>query len=49
MSMISIDNHSLDCSKLIDYKQDIDSINFTYSCSNETNSLLITIYTLRFE
>jgi hypothetical protein len=24
-------------------------MNFTYSCSNETNSQLITIYTLRFE
>jgi hypothetical protein len=49
ISMISIDNYPLDCSKLIDYKQDINSINFTYSCSNETNAQLITIYTLQFE
>jgi hypothetical protein len=48
-SMISINNHPLDCSKLIDYKQDINSINFTYSCSNEINDQLITIYTLQSE
>jgi hypothetical protein len=48
-SFISIDNLPLDCSKLIDYKQDINSINFTYSCSNETNYQLTTIYTLQSE
>ncbi len=48
-SVISINNLPLDCSKLIDYKQDTYSINFTYSCSNVTNAQLITIYTLQSE
>jgi len=46
-SLIFIKNFPIDCSKLIDYKQDIYSINFTYSCSNETNYKLTTIYTLQ--
>ena len=46
-NMISIDNLVLDCSKLINYKQNAYSINFTYSCTDETNSQLTTIYTLQ--
>jgi hypothetical protein len=48
-SVISLNDLPLDCSKLIDYKQDTYSINFTYSCSNVTNAQLITIYTLQSE
>ncbi|CAF1390511.1 unnamed protein product [Rotaria sordida] len=46
-SLIFIENFPLDCSKLIDYKLNVNSINFTYSCSNKTNYQLITIYTLQ--
>ena len=46
-SILSVDNLPVDCSKLIDSKQDTYSINFTYSCSNPTNWQLITIYTLQ--
>ncbi|CAF0789783.1 unnamed protein product [Adineta steineri] len=43
-SLIYLNNISLDCSQLIDYKQNINSINFTYSCLNYE---LTTIYTLQ--
>jgi hypothetical protein len=46
-SFISIDNLPIDCSKLINSKQDAYSINFTYSCLNQINSQLIIIYTLQ--
>jgi hypothetical protein len=46
-SSISIENLPIDCSKLIDSKQDAISINFTYSCSNQSNYQLIIIYTLQ--
>jgi len=46
-SLIFVNNSPLDCSKLINYKQGLNSINFTYSCSNETNYQLTTIYTLQ--
>ncbi|CAF0978803.1 unnamed protein product [Adineta steineri] len=43
-SLIYLNNISLDCSQLIDYKQNINSINFTYSCLNYE---LTTVYTLQ--
>lgn len=46
-SILSVNNQPIDCSKLIDLKQDISSINFTYSCSNQPNWQLTTIYTLQ--
>ncbi|CAF3331305.1 unnamed protein product [Rotaria sp. Silwood2] len=46
---IFINNFLIDCSKLINFKEDINSINFTYSCLNETNSQLTIIYTLKFQ
>ena len=46
-STLSVDNRPLDCSKLLNYQQGPYSINFTYSCSNESNWQLTTIYTLQ--
>jgi hypothetical protein len=46
-SLISINSSPLDCSKLLNYKEDSNSIQFTYSCSNTTNYELSTIYTLQ--
>ena len=46
-STLSVDNHPLDCSNLLNYQQGPYSINFTYSCSNEPNWQLTTIYTLQ--
>ncbi|UJR13157.1 hypothetical protein I4U23_000181, partial [Adineta vaga] len=46
-SVMSVDNLPLNCLKLINYNQDINSINFTYSCSDSTNYQLTTIYTLK--
>ena len=46
-STLSVDNRPLDCSKLLNYQQGPYSINFTYSCSNEPNWQLTTIYTLQ--
>ncbi|CAF4104215.1 unnamed protein product, partial [Adineta steineri] len=43
-SLIYLNNISLDCSQLIDYEQNINSVNFTYSCLNYE---LTTIYTLQ--
>ncbi|CAF1619644.1 unnamed protein product [Rotaria sp. Silwood1] len=48
-SFIFINNIRIDCSKLINFKEDVNSINFTYSCLNETNSQLTIIYTLKFQ
>ena len=46
-SILSVANHPLDCSTLLNYHQDTSSINFTYSCSNTSNWQLTTIYTLQ--
>ena len=46
-SLIFLENLPLNCSTLLNYKQDMNSINFTYSCSNEINSELTIIYTLQ--
>jgi hypothetical protein len=46
-SVIYLNNMPVDCSKLVDYKQDTNSINFTYSCLNETNFQYTSIYTLK--
>ncbi|CAF1092355.1 unnamed protein product [Adineta ricciae] len=46
-STIAVNGTTIDCSKLLNYQQDVQSINFTYSCSDQFDDQLITIYTLR--
>ncbi|CAF3551476.1 unnamed protein product, partial [Rotaria sp. Silwood2] len=48
-SFIVLNNVLIDCSKLINFKEDVYSINFTYACSNKTNYQLTIIYTLKFQ
>lgn len=45
-SVIFINNYVLDCSKLINYSQHVNSINFTFECSNDIGHNLTIIYTL---
>ena len=47
ISTVYLDNQPVDCSKLLDYKQDTNSINFTYSCPKEINCQFTSIYTLK--
>ena len=46
-SSLFINNLRLDCSQILSYVQDPNSIKFIFSCSNNTNYQLTTIYTLQ--